>query len=720
MSTDVSTRVARMNPDTLVDRLIAMNLVGHEDVAKIAASPRYRSRPIELALVDASMVDETLMHRLMAELYGLEVVEIGPDNMDAERALSLPRPILETYCVYPLRQVEPGVLPLAMADPFDVTAQDLIRHITGLEVKPILAPCAQIQRAVRGEMMGRVGFDILAEQVPFDVEIGRVEELIKREPDYRHEKAPPIIVLVNSILADAIRRRASDIHLEPQETHLRLRYRIDGVLQNVVELPKRIEKACLTRIKIISGMDIAESRRPQDGRTSIRLGGNRVDLRVSVLPTSHGETAVLRILDKTAVLLELDQLGFLPRDLHLMEEILASSNGMILHTGPTGSGKTSSLYAALRRLNVPTVNIATVEDPIEFQLEGISQVQVNSRAGVTFASSLRAFLRQDPDIIMVGEIRDLETAEIAVQAAQTGHLVLSTLHTNDAPTTLTRLILMGLEPHVVSGSLILVVAQRLVRRLCSGCRGPAQITPVQQHLLSLSVEGAFPCKQFRSLGCDLCEHTGYRGRIGLYELLPITTSVRAQMLADASEDLLWQVARAEGMRTLLEDGIAKVEMGLTSLEEVLNSVTIKRKSSCTDHCALPPGQVAERLVRDVMSPRLITLGRDETVVRVTEKLLDYGITGGPVVDEDGRTVGVLSFNDIAVYGQVAGESDPPLRAEDIMSKKIVSVNLNDPIGKAVSLFRRHKLHRLVVLDDQGQPVGMVTPLDLLLKENLAT
>ncbi len=708
-----------MNPEALLDRLVTMKLVDREDIARVAALPRYRGRPIELALIDASLVPEPTMHRLMNELYKIEVVELGPDNMDAEQALSLPRPILETYCVYPLRQFQAGVLPLAMADPFDVTAQDLIRHITGLQVVPVLAPCSQIQRAVRGEMMGRVGFDILAEQVPFDVEIERVEELIKREPEYRHEKAPPIIVLVNSILADAIRRRASDIHLEPQETHLRLRYRIDGVLQTVVELPKRIEKACVTRIKIISGMDIAESRRPQDGRTSIRLGGNKVDLRVSVLPTSHGETVVLRILDKTAVLLELDQLGFLSRDLNLMQEILASSNGMILHTGPTGSGKTSSLYAALRRLNDPTVNIATVEDPIEFQLEGISQVQVNNRAGVTFASSLRAFLRQDPDIIMVGEIRDLETAEIAVHAAQTGHLVLSTLHTNDAPTTLTRLILMGLEPHVVAGSLILVVAQRLVRRLCPACRGPAQLTATQQHLLSLAVEGVFPCKQFRSLGCEECEHSGYRGRIGLYELLPITTSVRAQMLAAPSEDLLWEVARDEGMRTLLEDGIAKVEMGLTSLDEVLNSVTIKRKSTCSARCAAPPDQVAERLVAEVMSPRIVTLEPAETLARITERLLEHGITGGPVVDKEGRAVGVISFNDVAVYSQVPGAlGEQPLRADQIMSKGVISVGPDDPVGKAVELFRRHKIHRLVVVDDQERPVGMLTPFDLVLQEEV--
>ncbi|MCA9792048.1 MAG: Flp pilus assembly complex ATPase component TadA [Candidatus Eremiobacteraeota bacterium] len=701
-----------MDPELLIDHLVERHLVTRTEVAVLTGSDAQRGKPVERVLVDERLVEEEQMLEAMAEVYGLPLVSLGPENLDPEMASQIPRALLESFCVYPLRHQEgSSALPLATTDPFDITVEDTFRYITGLQIHPVLARRREIEAAITGELLGREGFHLLVEQIPGDYTLERLQTMLNREEDYSSESATPIIILVSAMLSEAIRMKASDIHIEPQETFLRIRYRIDGIMRTIVELPKRVEKACVSRVKIISGLDISESRRPQDGRTSMRVGKSQVDMRVSVIPTFFGEKVVLRILDRSSVLLELEQLGLSSEDYKTLHGFLQSSHGMILNTGPTGSGKTSTLYAALRILNTIDVNIMTVEDPVEYQVAGISQVQVHPKAGVTFASALRSFLRQDPDIIMVGEIRDLETAEIAVQAAQTGHLVFSTLHTNDSPTTLTRLILMGLEPHMVAGSLLCVVAQRLVRRLCPHCRQPTELTEEQAKLLSLSYEQVKPRRLFKAGACDHCDQRGYRGRLGLFELLPVTAAVRQQMLEDPSEELLWRVARSEGMRTLLEDGMAKVEAGDTSLDEVLRVVTVRRAHNLEG--ASPVRLTSVVCVSDVMTRKVVTVDFDTTLPEIVECFLENGISGAPVVDSQGVAVGVVSFNDLAVYSLA-----PPvlgglhLKAGDVMSRTTIKLSPHDSLDKAAQCFLRHKVHRLLV-EEQGKLVGVVTPLDLL-------
>jgi type II secretory ATPase GspE/PulE/Tfp pilus assembly ATPase PilB-like protein/RNA polymerase subunit RPABC4/transcription elongation factor Spt4 len=371
--------------------------------------------------------------------------------------------------------------------------------------------------------------------------------------------------------------RASDIHVEPMETRLRTRYRIDGLLRTIIELPKPIQNSVLSRLKLISGMDISERRRPQDGRTAVKLGGRNIDLRVSSLPTFYGEKIVMRILDKSKVMIDLEKLGFLSEDLQVFQSFLMNSQGMLIITGPTGSGKTSTLYAALSKMHNETENIITVEDPVEFQIGGINQVQINDKAGLTFSASLRSILRQDPNIVMLGEIRDYETAEIAFQAAMTGHYVLSTLHTNDAPSTINRIINIGVPPYIVASTLLGVVAQRLVRKICPQCN--EEYTPQESTLnfIRLATDRPLPEKYWRGRGCESCDFTGFRGRLGVYEILEITDKIKELIFTGASSVQIAREASTAGMKTLMDDGIEKVRLGMTTLEEVMRVVTVERR-----------------------------------------------------------------------------------------------------------------------------------------------
>lgn len=716
-----------MNPDLLIEYLVKEELLNEAEAMLALNHQSTGCRSLEQTLIDNELISEHEILQAMSKVYDIPYIKLDPSNLDAELASCLPKALMETYCVYPLKREQgDSVLQMAMADPFDISAIDTFRYITGLQISPILALREEILSAVSGELLGKFGLQIIADRVPWDSALEALQTTSARELE--SENSTPIIQLVSSILTTAIRGGASDIHFEPHEDVVRVRYRIDGILQEIVELPKRVTRACVARMKIVSNLDISECRKPQDGRTEIRLNEGVVDMRVSTLPTVWGEKVVLRILDRTGAPPTLSQLGLRPKDLEQLKSYLNSSHGMILLTGPTGSGKTSTLYAALNLLNKPGVNITTVEDPVEYQMEGVSQVAVNPKAGLTFCSALRSFLRQDPDIIMVGEIRDLETAQIAVQAAQTGHLVFSTLHTNDAPSTLERLVLMGLEAHSAAGSLLCVIAQRLVRRLCSHCRKEDVLTAEQSKLLALSYEHPTPDKVWTSEGCEECSGTGYKGRLGLFELLPVSGRLRQQMLDDPSEELLWRVAREEGMTTLLEDGLIKAEQGLTSVEEVLRVVTVRRRLAESEEShGHPRGEESRQgdlsgpcqwnppvRVMDVMTPEVRTVSGDEKVSEVTRKLLEWGVTGSIVLDEKNHPVGVISFNDIAAFGQVAEGQNGDTKVQDIMSPWLIKVHPYTPLRRAFILFQRHKVHRLAVI--QGSKLlGVVTPLDLVLR-----
>lgn len=442
-----------------------------------------------------------------------------------------------------------GQLPLAMSTP--ITINDALNKYYPLEgTKQALAELGQEQ-----ELPGEI------------IDFGTVDE----KDILGMANEAPIIKLVNSILFQAVKKGASDIHIEPFEKEIQVRYRIDGVMHPAATPPKRIQGALISRIKIMANMNIAEKRKPQDGRIAIKVGDKAIDIRVSVLPVAFGEKVVMRLLDKSKTFGNLDQLGLSERDYKIVLHAIESPNGIILLTGPTGSGKTSTLYSILSRLNTPEVNIITVEDPVEYQMNGINQVQVNDKIDLTFAAALRSILRQDPDIIMIGETRDYETAQIAIQASLTGHLVLSTLHTNSAPATITRLVDMGIEPFLIASTITCVVAQRLVRRLCPLCKKPYQPTP--QEMALLGVRDNKPRTWYKPVGCPECSDTGYRGRLAIFEVMQMSAELAQLTIQRADTGRLTKAAIADGMTPLLADGLAKVEQGITTVAEVLTAAS---------------------------------------------------------------------------------------------------------------------------------------------------
>ncbi len=483
-----------------------------------------------------------------------------------ENAFSV-RFLRESRCL-PLHEAD-GVVTLAMTEPNDTFVLQSVRLASGLKPLPLLALPSQIDEAFeRLYSPGRTSIG----QIVGDIEsmpAGREEA-----SDVQHLKdlasEAPVIRLVSLIIERALESRASDIHIEPFESRLIVRYRVDGVMKEVESPPRRLSAAVISRIKIMANLDIAERRLPQDGRIKLRAHNKELDMRVSTVPTMHGESVVMRVLDKGSVPLDFDSLGFQPDTLHSFLDVLMKPHGIVLVTGPTGSGKTTTLYTALRLLNKPDVKILTVEDPVEYQMEGVNQIQVKPQIGLTFANALRSIVRQDPDVIMIGEIRDIETAQIAVQSALTGHMVISTLHTNDAPSTVNRLLDMGVEDYLLTSTVNGILAQRLVRALCVHCRESFEPSPeVMQEFDLLRLAAGAPVILHRAVGCEACSGTGYVGRIGIMEMLPITDSIRVLIMRHAVSGEIRRLAVAEGMRTLYEDGLRKALRGVTSIDEVL-------------------------------------------------------------------------------------------------------------------------------------------------------
>lgn len=711
----------------LIDRLLSDGLVTETELGVLARKDEYRHLPVEQAMVEEGLLEEAQLLKLMSDVYGLPLVTLASDDIDVDLAASLPAEFLKNCWVFPLKALpEEETQPLAMADPFDVSAIDAVRYLTGKRVRRLLTSRTDIRRALRGDFQSGAVFENILERIPEKSDIEYVHRILEDETSERAANEAPIIQLVDSIIADAIRMKASDIHVEPMKRFVRVRYRIDGMLRTVSELPKHVQGSCTARFKLISGIDIAETRRPQDGRSRVRQKGREIDLRVSTIPIFFGEKVVVRILDHSDIELSLEKLGFEAENLRLLNQFLTSSQGLILITGPTGSGKTSTLYAALKVLNTDEVNVVTVEDPVEYQLEGVNQTQVSVKAGVTFARTLRSMLRQDPDIVMVGEIRDTETGEIVVQAAQTGHLVLSTLHTNDAPSSLARLVLMGLEPYMVAGSLLCVLAQRLVRRLCPECRYEVELEGEQREMLDRTPEKVYPRKLFRAKGCKSCSQIGYSGRAALFEVLPMTDRLRREMMAGSDEERLWRKAREDGMQTLLEDGIQKVEAGLTSLDEVLRVVTLHRTSTVRETEGGEPGMTSSSpppvmwkppvLIKDVMSSEVVLAKPDMLARDLVKLLIEKGISGVPVVDESGEAVGTVSYTDVAVFSQSNDKKGrrERLRVADIMSHAVHKVPPEQTLDFAEDTFRRFGVHRLVVADGSNI-CGVLSPIDIFKK-----
>ncbi len=545
----------------MTDVIVELGLVDRARVEQAISTARTTSTTPEAVLLESTALTQTALSRAIAERYGLDHLDLTAFNVDMTAANLINSSAAKRYEAVPVGYVGERGLVVAMADPANVLAVDDIALMTGFEVRAAVASREDIAGLI--SRLTRLDDVVANASIESEEADGGQAEIV----DLRESAdEAPVIKLVNQIIAQAVDQGASDIHLSPDGTQLRVRFRIDGVLAETATVPRRMVNGVISRVKIMSDLDIAEKRLPQDGRVGLHIEGRHVDLRVVTLPSVHGEGAVMRILDKASVVMELEKLGMLDAERTRFQRAFQQAYGAVLVTGPTGSGKSTSLYAALGELNTPDKNIITIEDPVEYQLSGITQVQVNPRAGLTFANGLRSMMRADPDVIMVGEIRDREAAQIAIEAALTGHLVLSTLHTNDAPTAITRLSEMGIESFLVASAIDCVVAQRLARTLCQHCK---RRTILGAEMLR---DNGFPARHdveaYEPVGCGRCGNSGYKGRIGLYEVMTITEDIRKLTIARASADEISDAAVHAGMRRLREDGLEKIRLGRTSLAEV--------------------------------------------------------------------------------------------------------------------------------------------------------
>ena len=558
--------------------LIAQGVITAAKLAEALAAQgdRGAARLGEVLISLKACTEEQVLKGLAAQLELPYQLRIGSDEISPELIKLVPINFAKQARLMPLRREGEGAdatVVVALADPLDTGAIDNVRLLLNASINPILVPTQSIMDCINS-VYDRAKNE--AEQLVDDLEAGDLDtvahELEEPQDLLDSSDEAPIIRLVNSLLFRAAKERASDIHIEPQERDICVRFRVDGVLQEVIRPPKRFQNSIVSRVKIMGGLNIAEKRLPQDGRIRVKLAGRDIDIRLSTTPTVYGERSVLRLLDKSAVLLDLAEIGMDTDQLARMESIIHKSHGICLVTGPTGSGKTTTLYAALSKINRPDLNIMTIEDPVEYQLEGISQTPVNPKIELTFANGLRSFLRQDPDVIMVGEIRDLETAEIAIQASLTGHLVFSTVHTNDAAGAVTRLVDMGVEPFLVASSLMGVLAQRLVRTLCKECREDYLPTPEELREIGITAKMLLDAggRLYRPTGCNECNNTGYRGRLGIYEMMMLDDDIRQLILKNVDSGTIKKQAVAKGMKTLMDDGARKVLRGVTSIAEVLS------------------------------------------------------------------------------------------------------------------------------------------------------
>lgn len=563
MSAPVNASKSLVVKDKIAGRLLEANLISQDDLNKALEIQKKDGGSLGLALVRSGAISDVAYAEFLGKVYNLPVVNLEKIEVGKECLTLIPAEVATKFQVLPLRR-EGRVLTVAMANPSNIFAIDDIKFITGLDVQPVVCGEAAIKKAIDACYDSADSLAAIMQGLEEDIEIVEEEEDEELGLQEGSQNAP-VVKLVNTLLAEAVKVGASDIHVEPYEKHMRVRYRIDGVLVPMMEPPFKMKNAIISRLKIMAELDIAERRIPQDGRIKLKVGDKKIDLRVSTLPTIFGEKVVMRILDKGNLNIDLAAFGMERKGMDDVLKAIASPYGMVLVTGPTGSGKTTTLYSCLSRLNTPELNIMTAEDPVEYNLDGINQVQVRDEVGLTFAAALKAFLRQDPNVVMVGEIRDLETGSIATKAALTGHLVLSTLHTNDAPSTINRMIDMGIEPFLVASSTNLIMAQRLVRRICKNCKTQHKVPPESLVDISLPPDTVV----YKGAGCDKCGGNGYAGRQGLYEVMPVTAEIRELILDRASTAEIQAKAIEQGMLTLRQDGLVKIQRGITTIEEVL-------------------------------------------------------------------------------------------------------------------------------------------------------
>ena len=558
--------------ERLGELLIRENMISLAQLQRAQDEQRRTGGRVGYHLTKLGFIEESELTSFLSQQYGVPSIDLSEFEIDEDVIRLIPKEVAEKHCVCPVNRAGSSLI-VAMNDPSNIFAIDDIKFLTGYNIEVVVASEAAIKEALTRyyESNDSISYDdVLEEFDPEDIDFddegeggADIGELSKASEE------APVVKLVNLILIDAIKKGASDIHVEPYEKTFRVRLRIDGLLYEVMKPPTKLRAAITSRLKIMSSLDIAERRLPQDGRIKLRIGKDReMDFRVSVCPTMWGEKIVLRLLDKSNLQLDMTKLGFEVEPLELFKDAIHRPFGMVLVTGPTGSGKTTTLYSALGDLNKTTENISTAEDPIEFNFAGINQVQMNEAIGLNFAATLRSFLRQDPDIIMVGEIRDFETAEIAIKAALTGHLVLSTLHTNDAPSTISRMLNMGVEPFLVTASVNLIMAQRLARKVCQECKEPLDVSPQVLIDMGMKPEIAAECQPMKGSGCRLCNNTGYKGRVALYEVMPLYDELKEFTLQGYSSNELKNEAIRMGMLTLRKAGLNKIRDGVTTIDEV--------------------------------------------------------------------------------------------------------------------------------------------------------
>ena len=567
---ELRTATAAATSDKLGEILLREGLITQDQLKKALLEQKNTGMRLGYTLVKLGFVEETEISKMLARQYRMPAVDLSRFEVDAKIIKLLPPDVAIKHTVLPLKR-EGRTLTVAIADPNNVTAIEDIKFITRCDVFPVIAGEYTLRNAIdKYYQQSDAQLQTLLKDIEAADDLEVVEE--QRDEDVKAQDLAddaPVVKLINGLLTDAVKRGASDIHIEPFEHEMRVRYRVDGALHEVMKPPIKMRAALTSRIKIMAQLNIAERRVPQDGRIKLKFGAKVIDYRVSTLPVLFGEKIVLRILDKGNLTLDLTKFGFEPKAEGELLRAILNPYGMVLVTGPTGSGKTTTLYSALSRINQIHVNIMTAEDPVEYNLMGINQVLVRNDVGMTFAAALKAFLRQDPNIIMVGEIRDLETGSIAIKAALTGHLVLSTLHTNDAPSTVTRMIDMGIEPFNVASAVNLIVAQRLVRRVCSECKQEHTYTAEEIHAFGIAPAEAAKLTFYKGAGCDTCGGSGYKGRQGLYEVMAMTSAARRMVLKGGSTEELREQAVKDGMLTLRMDGMLKVKRGITTLEEVV-------------------------------------------------------------------------------------------------------------------------------------------------------
>lgn len=558
--------------DRLGRILVQSNLISEEQLDEALAERDDSGKSLARVLIDMGILTESQLTSVLAEKIGIPYVDLGSYHIDTGAANIIDIDMAKRYLALPIDYAD-GKLVVAMADPTNVFALDDIRIMSGTEIIPVVSAKADIISAIDRHMLNTVEMDEEFGEVEYlEEEEGEEEE---GEEDLREAgEEAPIVKFVNLIISQAVNDGASDVHIEPGEKDVRIRYRVDGVLHEIRRSPRKIHPGLVSRIKILSNMNITERRVPQDGRFTMSVAGRDIDIRVASLPTVYGEKVVLRVLDRSSILMSLTDLGLEPEPLKAFNESFHKPYGTVIVTGPTGSGKTTTMYAALSELNRREVNTITVEDPVEYQMAGLNQVQVNTKVGLTFAASLRSILRCDPDIVMIGEIRDPESAKMAIESALTGHMVLCTLHTNDAPSAMTRMSEMGVEPFLIASAVDAVASQRLARRLCVHCRQEATYESEYLKKIGLPVDGKKKVTLYKakSGGCPFCSRTGFRGRIGLYEVIRMDEDIEKLIVGMASARDIGNLAREKGMSTLRQDGFKKVRNGITSIEEVLRVV----------------------------------------------------------------------------------------------------------------------------------------------------